>query len=590
VHRLLRLGCYAALAVVLLLLSVHPAPALLAFGPVDDLLQRNTSECSDGIGLSFTDQEFDEALALGGQDADEFRSSRFACASQDTDGRRELVQCTEPRTFASFAAAGVAPDGWVICLVGMVINEDGRGLKASLDDYEAVLGTGDVVSPDVRVSSWAGNYEDLYSVDLSTEPIFSADSLSYGLLAFPGMRSDDFVLRNVETSNQFVISVRENAIADLMPSVAGPEVGPIVMTGSDYGSSAWLLSVGAPLRVTFDIEGVGDLVSLDAEYRREGGSLLAESEPLISVDSRFSDPEHFTACPPCDYSRTVEFSPETGKVFHFKVRSDGRWTITAEAIGSDASATDALITPSPSFTSTPLSTETPTPTPRIITLVPTPTATPHTLPTSTPSPTPMPSPPGTFTPVPTSTPLPTPTPLITATPMLTPTPTPSPTPTPTAVPPPLLESLPLTHAACFRIEDDGAYSFEELTARLGGTGDAAAKLDEWGWEASSYRIFACDNPPAGDVGRVEINVHQFGDAVSAQQAVDYFAAIRAQGTRLIPGPTPPFGDYGVSLGGPTPNGSEITIYASQGPVLVRVTGVSANGIPFMNVLAVTRPS
>jgi len=152
----------------------------------------------------------------------------------------------------------------------------------------------------------------------------------------------------------------------------------------------------------------------------------------------------------------------------------------------------------------------------------------------------------------------------------------------------LPESLPLAHAACFRIEDDGAYTFDELTNRLGGTDDAATQLDEWGWQASSYRIFACDNPPKGEVGRVEINVHRFRDAISAQQAVEYFAAIRADGTLLIPGPTPPFGDYGVSLAGPTTNGSEVTIYASQGATLVRVTGVSRSGIPFMNVLAVTQ--
>jgi hypothetical protein len=575
----------------LLLLSVTSAPALLAFGPVDELLQRNTSNCSDGIGLSFTDQEFDEALALGGQDETEFKLSRYACGSRDVDGRLEHVQCTEPRTFASFAAVGVTPDSWVICLVAMVIDEDGRGVKASLDDYEALLGTGDVVRPDARASSWAGNYES-FDVDLSTERIFSVDFPNYGLLAFPDMPSDDFVLRNLETGNQFIVSVRENAIADLMPNVAAPEVGLIVMTGTDYGSSLWVLSVGVPLRVTLDIEGVGDIVSLDAEYRRDRGSVLPEEVSLISVDSRFSDPEHFTACPPCGYSQTVEFNPETGKVFHFEVLADGRWTITVEAAGSGTQAIDVAITPSSPLKSTALPTETPspdpTPTPRTITLVPTATATQQTLPVPTTSPTPMPSPPRTATPVPTSTPLPTPTPLPTATLILTPTPSPSPTPAPTAVPPLLPESLPLAHAACFRIEDDGTYAFDELSNRLGGTNDAATKLDEWGWQASSYRVFACNNPPEGEVGRVEINVHRFRDAISAQQAVDYFAAIRADGTLLIPGPTPPLGDYGVSLGGPTSNGSEVTIYVSEGPLLIRVTGVSSNGIPFMNVLAVAQ--
>ena len=39
---------------------------------------------------------------------------------------------------------------------------------------------------------------------------------------------------------------------------------------------------------------------------------------------------------------------------------------------------------------------------------------------------------------------------------------------------------------------------------------------------------------------------------------------------------------------PPSNGKEFTIYASQGPLLVRVTGVSPSGIPFINVLTVTQ--
>jgi hypothetical protein len=579
----------AVLASVLLLLACHPS---LALGPIDDVLQMNTGDCVDGIGVSFTNGEFNDALALGGQDADEFRRSRFACGSHDVDGRQEYAQCTEPSTFASFAAGRVEPESWVICLVAMVIAEDGRGFTASLDDYEAVLDNGDAVKPDARVSSWAGNYKDHFNVDLSTEQVFSAGSLSYGLLALPDMPNDDFVLKNRETGNQFIVSERENAIGDLIPILAAPEVSPIVMTGMDYGSSPWILASGDPLRVTLNIEEVGNIVSLDAEYRREGESPLPESEPLIGVSGRSTQPEDFGECPPCTYSRTVEFTPEAGKVFHFKVLADGHWTITVEASGSEAPVTPVPITPSSPLTSTPLPIEvltpSPTPTPRVITLAPTPTATPQTLPTPIPSLTPISSPTSTATPVPTSTPVPTQTPLPTATAIPTSTRTPFPTPTPRAVPPPLPESLPLAHAACFRVEDEGTYSFAELTNLLGGTDDAAAQLSDWGWEGSSYRIFACDDPPGDEVGRVEVNAHRFKDAIAAQQAVDSFAAVRAEGGWLIPGPTPPMGDYGVSLAGPTTNGSEVTVYASQGPVVVRVTGVSADGIPFMNVLAVAQ--
>ena len=146
----------------------------------------------------------------------------------------------------------------------------------------------------------------------------------------------------------------------------------------------------------------------------------------------------------------------------------------------------------------------------------------------------------------------------------------------------------MAHAACFRVEDAGTYTVADLRNLLGGTDDAAAQLNAWGWEAGAYRIFACDDPPGDEVGWVEITAHRFRNAIAAQQAVDAFAAVRAEGMGLIPGPPPPMGDYGVSLAGPTATGSEVTVYVSQGPVLVRVTGVAADGIPFMNVLAVAQ--
>ena len=78
----------------------------------------------------------------------------------------------------------------------------------------------------------------------------------------------------------------------------------------------------------------------------------------------------------------------------------------------------------------------------------------------------------------------------------------------------------------------------------------------------------------------------FADAAFAQEAVDYFAAIRAEGTMLVSAAPQAIGDHAVALSGPASNGKEFTLYVSQGPLLVRVTGVSPSGIPFMNVLSV----
>jgi hypothetical protein len=148
--------------------------------------------------------------------------------------------------------------------------------------------------------------------------------------------------------------------------------------------------------------------------------------------------------------------------------------------------------------------------------------------------------------------------------------------------------LPLAHGACFRTERDGIFSLQEVLSRLGDMPDAASRMQQWGWRDGSYRVFACDGPPKGEAGWVEINLHRFADAASAWAAVDYFATARSAGTMLMRDDSLGVGDHAVALTGPAVNGKEFTIYASQGPVLLRVTGVSPSGIPFMNVLAVAQ--
>jgi predicted metalloprotease len=154
--------------------------------------------------------------------------------------------------------------------------------------------------------------------------------------------------------------------------------------------------------------------------------------------------------------------------------------------------------------------------------------------------------------------------------------------------PALPSDLPLAHAPCFRIESDELLSFEQLVARLGGTDEARSRLQDWGWQGSARRTFACDNPPFGEAGWIDVSLHRFAAAGAARQAVDYFAAVRAEGTSLAFEAPPPVGDYAVALTGPASNGTEYTLYASGGPVLVRVTGVSPSGKPVANVETVAQ--
>lgn len=203
---------------------------------------------------------------------------------------------------------------------------------------------------------------------------------------------------------------------------------------------------------------------------------------------------------------------------------------------------------------------------------------------------PVPIPTSTPTPTPTSIPTPRIAPTATATPRPLPTRTPVPTPTPMPFTnfPLLPDRLALPHSLCFSVENDGVFKWPEIVARLSGAPNPEQRLRDWGWETGVYRTFGCDGPPDGEVGWVEVNVHRFADATSAQEAVDYFAAARAAGLPLVFADSPVIGDHAVALTGPASNGKEFTIYASQGPHFVRVTGVSPSGIPFMNVLAVTQ--
>ncbi len=162
------------------------------------------------------------------------------------------------------------------------------------------------------------------------------------------------------------------------------------------------------------------------------------------------------------------------------------------------------------------------------------------------------------------------------------------------IPPPidlyglLPDILPLNHASCFDIDEDGQEDFGQVLGRFSGVPDAADRLQSWGWQASAFRQFGCDGPPEGEAGWIDISVHQFADSLSAQEAVDYFTAVRLDGSSYIQGASPGIGDHSTAMSGPAVNGKDFTIYASQGPILVRVTGVSPSGIPFMNVLSVAQ--
>jgi predicted metalloprotease len=148
------------------------------------------------------------------------------------------------------------------------------------------------------------------------------------------------------------------------------------------------------------------------------------------------------------------------------------------------------------------------------------------------------------------------------------------------------DALPLEYASCFRVDGEGGYSFDQTVVNLGETADARRRMEIWGWQSNEYRQFGCDTPPTGHAGWVEISLHHFNSAQSAQQAADYFAAQRIADTPLTYTSPPFVGDYAVAVSGPSGNGTEYTAYIASGSTLLRVTGVAPVGIPQDDVLVI----
>jgi predicted metalloprotease len=148
------------------------------------------------------------------------------------------------------------------------------------------------------------------------------------------------------------------------------------------------------------------------------------------------------------------------------------------------------------------------------------------------------------------------------------------------------DALPLDYASCFRIDGEGGYTFDQTVVNLGDTADARRRMEIWGWQSNQFRQYGCDAPPVGHAGWIEISLHHFNSEQSAQQAADYFAVQRIEGTPLAYAPPPFVGDYAVAVSGPAGNGTEYTSYVASGATLLRVTGVAPVGIPQDDVFIV----
>ncbi|MDQ2655222.1 MAG: neutral zinc metallopeptidase, partial [Chloroflexota bacterium] len=154
--------------------------------------------------------------------------------------------------------------------------------------------------------------------------------------------------------------------------------------------------------------------------------------------------------------------------------------------------------------------------------------------------------------------------------------------------PVLLRALPLPRPGCFRPQDGGLLTFNELTDRFTDSYEAQDLLEAWNWKASAVREFTCATAGNDEVNWFETDVHRFGDAAHAHEAADYFASVRASAYGMQTSEVSGIGEYAVSLSGSAPDGEEFTLYISQGAWLARVTGVSDRGDPEADVFTVAR--
>jgi hypothetical protein len=149
----------------------------------------------------------------------------------------------------------------------------------------------------------------------------------------------------------------------------------------------------------------------------------------------------------------------------------------------------------------------------------------------------------------------------------------------------LPDRLPLADS-CAWSDADSKLDVPSFIERFDGVADAATTLPAMGWQDGAYRQYSCDDPPPGGVGWVSLAIHRFADAQAAATAVSFFANARSQVTGLQAAPAPALGEHAAALTGPAVNGTEYTLFVSDGSLLFRVTGVAPRGDPRTDVEAI----
>ena len=132
-------------------------------------------------------------------------------------------------------------------------------------------------------------------------------------------------------------------------------------------------------------------------------------------------------------------------------------------------------------------------------------------------------------------------------------------------------------------------SLAEVTANYSDPDLTARRFTDWGWEGNVARSFAPAEGTAvssGATSSVYVSLHRFGSASGAADALDFSFEDQLATTGAGEVRVAAVGDRSRALEVGTADGYEVTVYAQQDDLLVRVTTGAAAGDPTDDALAV----
>lgn len=138
---------------------------------------------------------------------------------------------------------------------------------------------------------------------------------------------------------------------------------------------------------------------------------------------------------------------------------------------------------------------------------------------------------------------------------------------------------------------DGERTLDDVVANFTDPASAEAQFEEWGWQRNVVRGFNVADGETLDPEEIDgfyISVHEFGNSVSAIDALDYTFATHITGSEFEEIDTDPIGDYSRTLYGEVPYGHEVTFYVQIEELMIRFSASSPEGDPREEAEAVLR--